>query len=218
MRVLVVEDDERLADVLVRALREQAYDVDVAADGEQALWAAGESLYDTVVLDRMLPGRDGLSVCRALRARGDGTPVLLLTARDAVADRVSGLDAGADDYLAKPFSLEELLARVRALSRRGRSRTSELLSAGEVRLDPRARRVWRGEREVTLSPRELALLEALLRRPGAVLTRDQLLAAAWDQGYEARSNVVDVYVGYLRDKLGPQVVRTVRGLGYRAGP
>ena len=217
MRVLVVEDDTRLAELLRRGLVEEGHVPDVVADGEQALAVASSVPYDVLVLDVMLPGRDGISVCRALRQRGVGTPVLVLTARDAVADRVAGLDAGADDYLAKPFSFDELLARLRALGRRGPGEGSPVLSAGDVRLDPAARRVWSGDREVSLSAKELALLEAFLRRPRQVLSRDQLLAAAWDLGFQARSNVVDVYVGYLRDKLGRDVVETVRGLGYRLG-
>ena len=217
MRVLVVEDDARLAGLLGRGLVEEGHAADVVPDGEQGLEQAEAVPYDVVVLDVMLPGRDGVSVCRELRARGVWTPVLMLTARDAVADRVAGLDAGADDYLPKPFSFEELLARLRALSRRGPDERTTQLRVGDVRFDPGARRVWRDEQEVLLSVRELALLEAFLRRPRQVLSREQLLAAAWDLGYEARSNVVDVYVGYLRDKLGRDVVETVRGLGYRLG-
>jgi two-component system, OmpR family, response regulator len=218
VRLLVAEDDARLADLLRRGLAEDGHVVDVVGDGEEALWAAAGGGFDALVLDVGLPGRDGLSVCRELRRRELGVPVLLLTARDAVTDRVAGLDAGADDYLPKPFSLAELLARLRALGRRGPVRLPPVLSAGHVRLDPASRRVWRGDDEVRLSARELALLEAFLRRPGQVLTRDQLLTSAWELGYEARSNVVDVYVGYLREKLGHDLVETVRGQGYRLGP
>jgi len=219
MRLLVVEDEERLVQLLARGLREEGHAVDVAGRGEDALWMAHAAPYDAIVLDVMLPGLDGLSVCRRLRAEDVWTPVLLLTARDAVASRVEGLDAGADDYLVKPFSFDELLARLRALTRRVPIERPAVLSAGELRLDPATGRAWRGEAEIQLSAKEFALLEAFVRRPGQVLSRVQLLEAAWDMGFESRSNVVDVYVRYLRKKVdrpfGRASLETVRGRGYR---
>ncbi|MCL4289130.1 MAG: response regulator transcription factor [Thermoleophilia bacterium] len=219
MRVLIVEDETKLAGLLRRALSEDGYLADVAATGDEALWRGRSSAYDAIVLDVMLPGADGFEVCRQLRAAGVWTPVLMLTARDAVADRVTGLDAGADDYLTKPFSLEELFARLRALARRGASARPAVLEVGDLRLDPATRQVWRGEREICLSAKELALLEAFMRRPGRVLSRFELLEHAWDEEYERRSNVVDVYVRYLREKIdrpfGRNSIETVRGAGYR---
>jgi two-component system OmpR family response regulator len=175
--------------------------------------------YDAILLDVMLPGLDGFEVCRRLRADGVWSPVLMLTARDAVDDRVTGLDAGADDYLAKPFSFEELLARLRALTRRAPIERPAVMAAGDLRLDPAAHRAWRGEVELDLSAKEFALLELFMRRPGSVLSRGQLLEGAWDMAFESRSNVVDVYVRYLREKIdrpfGCESIETVRGVGYR---
>jgi two-component system, OmpR family, response regulator len=187
----------------------------VTAKGEDALWLAQAHPYDAIVLDVMLPGLSGFDTCRRLRNAGVWTPVLMLTARDAVEDRVSGLDAGADDYLTKPFSLSELLARLRALFRRGGVDRPSELAVGDLRLDPASRRVWRRGTEVALSPKEFSLLELFMRRPGQVLTRLQLIEHAWDFAYENRSNVVDVYVRYLREKLGRDTIETVRGAGYR---
>jgi two-component system OmpR family response regulator len=219
VRVLVVEDDARMAAAVRRGLRGDGLVADIAGDGEQALLLARATNFDAVVLDVMLPGADGFEVCRRLRAARVWAPVIMVTARDAVEDRVRGLDAGADDYLTKPFSLAELLARLRALARRGPVERPTVLSAGDLRLDPAARRVWRGEVELDLSAREFALLETFIRSPGRVFSQFQLLDAAWDLGYEQRSNVVEVYVGYLRQKIDrPFDVRsleTVRGLGYR---
>ena len=219
MRILVVEDELKMASLLRRGLVEEGHAVDVARTGDDALWMAGAAEYDAIVLDLMLPGVDGLEVCRRVRESGVWAPVLMLTARDAVADRVAGLDAGADDYLAKPFSFAELLARIRALVRRGGSERPAVLEVGDLRLDPATRRVWRGPTEVKLSAKEFALLETFMRRPGQVLSRYQLLEHAWDYGYENRSNVVDVYVRYLRDKVdrpfGLDSLETVRGAGYR---
>jgi len=219
MRVLVVEDEAKLADVLARGLREEGYATDVTGRGEEALWMAKAAPYDAILLDVMLPGADGFEVCRRLRDSGVWSPVLMLTARDAVDDRVSGLDAGADDYLAKPFSFEELLARIRALVRRAPSERPVVLEAGDLRLDPAAHRVWRGQVELELSAKEFALLELLVRRPGKVFTRSELLDGAWDMDFERRSNVVDVYVRYLREKIdrpfGRDSIETVRGVGYR---
>jgi two-component system OmpR family response regulator len=215
MRVLVVEDEPKMAALLRRGLVEEGHGADVAGQGEEALWLAEAHEYDAIVLDVMLPGLSGFETCRRLRNSGVWTPVLMLTARDSVDDRVSGLDAGADDYLTKPFSLAELLARLRALARRGDVERPTELVVGDLRLDPASRRVWRGTVEVQLSPKEFALLETFMRRPGQVLSRLQLLEHAWDFAYENRSNVVDVYVRYLRQKLGFDLFETVRGAGYR---
>jgi two-component system, OmpR family, response regulator len=219
MRLLVVEDESRLALLLKRGLEEQGYAVDVSGDGAEALWLASETAYDTIVLDVMLPSLDGLELTRRLRARRQWTPVLLLTARDAIDDRVSGLDAGADDYLVKPFSFTELLARVRALVRRSRVERPTVLQVGDLRLDPARRRAWRAEAELDLSPKEFALLELFLAHPGEVLTRGRILEHVWDFAYDPTSNVVDQYVAYLRRKVdrpfGRADLETVRGFGYR---
>jgi two-component system, OmpR family, response regulator len=219
MRLLVVEDEERLAALLARGLREEGHAVDVSGRGEDALWMARAVAYDAIVLDVMLPGMDGLTACRTLREEEVWTPLLLLTARDSVESRVEGLDAGADDYLVKPFSFEELLARLRALTRRVPAERPAVVTAAGIRLDPAARRAWRDEVELDLSAKEFALLEAFVRRPGQVLSRVQLLEAAWDSAFESRSNVVDVYVRYLREKVDRPFARaslqTVRGQGYR---
>jgi two-component system OmpR family response regulator len=219
VRVLVVEDDERMAVAIRRGLRFEGLVVDLAAAGEEALRLARATAYDAIVLDVMMPGLDGFETCRRLRAGGVWTPVVMLTARDAVEDRVRGLDGGADDYMTKPFSLAELVARLRALARRGPVERPAVLEAGRLRLDPATREVWRGDSEIALSAREFALLETFMRRPGQVLTQAQLLDSAWDLGYEQRSNVVEVYVRYLREKVDrPYDVRsieTVRGVGYR---
>jgi two-component system, OmpR family, response regulator len=219
VRVLVVEDDPKMAALVARGLREDGVATDVAGTGEDALWMAGSTEYDALVLDVLLPGIDGFETCRRLREDGVWAPVLLLTARDAVEDRIAGLDGGADDYLTKPFSFGELQARLRALARRGRAPRPAILRTGDLSLDPAARRVWRGEAEIELSPRELALLEVFMRRPGEVLSRLTLLDGAWDRAYENRSNVIDVYVGYLREKIDRPFdvtsLETARGCGYR---
>jgi two-component system, OmpR family, response regulator len=219
VRALVVEDGPKMAALVRRGLVEEGYAADVAGTGEDAIWMARSTAYDVIVLDVMLPGLDGFGVCRELRAGDIWTPILMLTARDGVQDRVVGLDAGADDYLVKPFSFAELLARLRALARRGLAERPTVLQAGSLRLDPATRQVWRGDTLVELSAKEFALLEAFLRRPGQVLSRLDLLEHAWDHAYENRSNVVDVYVGYLRAKIdrpfGRQSIDTVRGAGYR---
>jgi two-component system OmpR family response regulator len=222
VRILVVEDEPKMAGLLRRGLTEHGHVVEVAESGEDALWAASETEFDVVLLDVMLPGAGGFEVCRALRRREVWTPVLMLTARTDVTDRVAGLDAGADDYLGKPFSLEELLARVRALVRRGPAPRPVVVSVGDLVLDPAARRVWRGGTEVALSAKEFTVLEAFMKKPGQVLSREQLLDRAWDLTYENRSNVVDVYVRQLRDKIdrpfGRRSLETVRGVGYRLVP
>lgn len=217
--MLVVEDEKKLGELLGRGLREEGYAADVADRGEAALWMAQAVDYDAIVLDVMLPGVDGFDVCRRLRKDGVWTPVLMLTARDAIEDRVSGLDTGADDYLTKPFSFDELLARLRALTRRAPAERPAVLEVGALRLDPAAHRAWHGDRELDLSAKEFALLEVFMRRAGVALTRTQLLDGAWDLAFESRSNVVDVYVRYLRQKIdrpfGTDSIETVRGVGYR---
>lgn len=219
MRVLIVEDEPKMGELIRRGLDEKGHAADLARTGEDALWMAGATAYDVIVLDVMLPRIDGFNACRRLRADGVRTPVLMLTARDAVEDRVTGLDSGADDYVVKPFSFEELLARLRALARRGPVVHPTVLEAGDMRLDPAARRVWRGSTEIDLSYTEFALLEAFMRHPGQTLDRLQLLDHVWDQSYESRSNVVDVYVRLLRNKIdrpfGVRSIETVRNVGYR---
>ena len=219
MRILIVEDEVKLAALLRRGLTEEAHAADVAATGEDALWMARSTDYDAIVLDLMLPGVNGLEVCRRLRADGVWSPVLMLTARDALEDRIGGLDAGADDYLTKPFAFAELLARLRALARRGAPERPAVIDVGDLRLDPASLQVWRGGAEIELSPKEFALLETFMRRSGRVLSRFELLEHAWDYEYENRSNVVDVYVRYLREKIdrpfGRNSIETVRGSGYR---
>ncbi len=222
MRLLVVEDDPGMAAVLVRSLQREGYAVDAVGTGEDALWSVRENEYDAVVLDAMLPPPDGFEVCRLMRAEGRWAPVLLLTARDAVQDRVRGLDAGADDYLTKPFALAELFARVRALVRRDPLERPVVLNVGDLTLDPVSHVVRRGEVDVPLSPKEFALLQELMRRPGEVLSRTYLIDHVWDFAYDGGSNVVDVYVRYLRDKVdrpfGRDTIRTIRGVGYRLDP
>ena len=219
MRLLIVEDEPKMAALLKRGLVEQGAVVDLADRGEDALWMAASTGYDVVVLDLMLPGIDGFETCRRLRDAGVWAPVLMLTARGEVEDRVAGLDGGADDYLVKPVNFAELGARLRALARRGPRERPPVLQVGDLRLDPASRRVWRGDAEISLSAIELSLLEAFMRRPGDVLSQLALLEAAWDNEYENRSNVVAVYVGYLRNKIdrpfGRDDIETVRGAGYR---
>jgi two-component system, OmpR family, response regulator len=219
MRILVAEDDVRMAAMIQRGLREDGYSVDIAADGTDAIWHASEVDYDAVVLDIMLPGVDGFEVCRRLRESGRWVPVLMLTARTDVGDRVRGLDSGADDYLPKPFSFIELSARLRALIRRGAPPRPAVLTAADLGLDPATRRAWRGEVLLELSAKEFALLELLLRRRGEVLSRTQILEHVWDFAYDGVSNVVDQYIAYLRRKIdrpfGVEQLETVRGAGYR---
>jgi two-component system OmpR family response regulator len=219
MRVLVVEDQPKMARLLKRGLRDDGFVADVCNAGEDALWMAGSTPYDAIVLDVMLPGIDGFETCRRLRGDEVWTPILMLTARDSVEDRVAGLDGGADDYLAKPFSFSELSARIRALVRRGSVERPTKVRVDDLELDPASRRVSRAGTEISLSAKEFALLETFMRHPGSVLSRLQLLEHAWDYEYENRSNVVDVYVRYLRDKIdrpfGRESIETVRGAGYR---
>jgi len=226
MRLLVVEDAPKMASLLERGFREEGYAVDVARDAVDALWFAQEHPYDAVVLDVVLSrageGPDGIEVCRRLREGGRWLPILLLTARDGVEDRVRGLDAGADDYLTKPFAFEELSARVRALVRRGAIERPAILRAGDLSLDPATREVRRGDAPIDLTPKEFALLECLLRRPGEVLGRLELIEHVWDHAFDADSNVVDVHVRNLRTKIdrpfGSDSIETVRGAGYRLRP
>lgn len=219
MNVLVVEDEVKMAALIRRGLREQGLTVDVVGNGEEATARAAATAYDAIVLDVILPGIDGFETCRRLRGEGVWAPVLMLTARGALADRVAGLDGGADDYLTKPFSFAELLARLRALVRRGQAERPAVIEVGELRLDPATRQVWRGETEIELSAKEFTLLEVFMRNPGFVLTRLQLIEQAWDYDYEHRSNVIEVYVRYLRQKIdhpfGVASLETVRGAGYR---
>jgi two-component system, OmpR family, response regulator len=219
MRVLVIEDHERMAELIRRGLQEEAYAVDVAARAEDGLRLAASNDYDVMVLDLVLPDLDGFETLRRMRARGQWTPVLVLTARDAVDDRVKGLDAGADDYLTKPFAFPELLARLRALVRREATPRPPVLTAGDISLDPAHHAVEREGQPVELTPKEFALMECFMRNPGRLLSRAYLIEHAWDMSYDGDSNVVDVYVRYLREKVdrpfGRRSIETVRGLGYR---
>jgi two-component system, OmpR family, response regulator len=219
MRVLIVEDELRMASLIRRGLAQEGLSVDVAMSGEEALWMAPATEYDAIVLDVMLPGISGFETCRRLRTNGVWAPVLMLTARDSVEDRVAGLDMGADDYVVKPFAFAELLARLRALVRRGDPERPSVLEVGELRLDPATRRVWRGDTEIKLSSKEFAVLETFMRRPDEVLSRLHLLEHAWDFAYDNKSNIVDVYIRHLRRKIdrpfGRASLETVRGAGYR---
>ena len=219
MRVLIVEDELRMAGLIRRGLTSEGLAADVAGTGEDALWMAKAHPYDAIVLDVMLPGLSGFETCRRLRRDGVWAPVLMLTARDSVEDRVAGLDTGADDYLVKPFAFAELLARLRALARRGESERPSVLEVGDLRLDPATREAARGSTAIELSAKEFALLETFMRRPGEVLSRLHLLEHAWDFAYDNRSNVVDVYLRRLRLKIdkpfGRESLETVRGSGYR---
>jgi two-component system OmpR family response regulator len=211
-----------MTSLLMRGLRGEGYAIDAVADGQDAMWSALETDYDIVVLDAMIPPPDGFEVCRRMRDQGRWMPVLILTARDAVADRVDGLDSGADDYLTKPFALEELFARLRALIRRAPLERPAVLRVGDLTLDPCTRSVRRGDTGIRLSPKEFELLRELMRRPGEVLSRSHLIDHVWDFAYDGGSNIVDVYVRYLRDKIdrpfGRDTIQTVRGAGYRIQP
>ena len=219
MRVLVVDDERRLARSLRVGLEAEGFAVDVAHDGTDGLWLATENGYDAIVLDLMLPGINGYKVCEALRAAKNWTPILMLTAKDGEWDEVEGLDTGADDYLTKPFSFPVLVARLRAIIRRGARERPTQLEVGDLRLDPAARRVWRGDVEVTLTAREFSLLLFLVRHPGDVVSKGQILAAVWDDEFDGESNIVEVYIRHLRNKIdrpfGRQAIQTMRGAGYR---
>jgi len=222
MRVLIVEDDLAMAAMLVRGLHRAGYAVDTAGTGTDAVWSIGEIDFDVVVLDAMIPAPDGFEVCRQIRERQRWVPVLMLTAQDGTLDKVRGLDAGADDYLTKPFSFDELLARVRALTRREPAQRPTRLQVGDLALDPASRTVYRGDTPIALSAKEFALLHELMRRAGDTLTRTYLIEHVWDFAYDGGSNVVDVYVRYLRDKVdrpfSRNTIRTMRGAGYRLDP
>ena len=219
MRVLIVEDEPKLANLLRKGLTAQGFAADIATDGDDAMCMATATAYDAITLDVMLPDTDGFTLCRDFRRHGVSTPVLMITALDTIHDRVTGLDSGADDYLAKPFSFAELLARLRALARRPREVRMPVLTVGQLQLDPAARTVQRGDVQIELTRKEFALLEELMRRPGEAVSRFELLECAWDDSYDNRSNVVDVYIGYLRQKIdrpfGAESIETVRGFGYR---
>jgi len=219
VRVLIVEDEPKLASLLRKGLTAQGLAADIASDPDDAMWMATATAYDVITLDVMLPRTDGFTLCRDFRRHGITTPVLMLTALDTIHDRVTGLDSGADDYLAKPFSFEELLARLRALARRPREVRMPVLTVGKLQLDPAARTVHFGDSPIELTRKEFALLEALMRRPGEAVSRFDLLEFAWDDSYDNRSNIVDVYIGYLRQKVdrpfGTDNIETVRGFGYR---
>ncbi|MEX0833011.1 MAG: response regulator transcription factor [Actinomycetota bacterium] len=219
MRVLVVEDSVKMAGLLKRGLEEEGYAVDIAATGADAKWMAEEHPFDAIVLDVMLPDTDGFEVCRHIRRAGRWAPVMMLTARDGVEDRVQGLDVGADDYLTKPFAFIELAARLRALIRRGSGERPALLTVGELSLDPATRAVLRDGRQIDLTAKEFALLSFFMHHPGEVLSRIQLIEHVWDFAYDGGSNIVDVYVRYLREKIdrpfGRRSLQTVRGAGYR---
>ena len=219
MRVLIVEDEPKLANLLRKGSTAQGFAADIATDGDDAMCMATATAYDAITLDVMLPDTDGFTLCREFRRHGVSTPVLMITALDTIHDRVTGLDSGADDYLAKPFSFADLLARLRALARRPREVRMPVLTVGQLQLDPAARTVQRGDVQIELTRKEFALLEELMRRPGEAVSRFELLECAWDDSYDNRSNVVDVYIGYLRQKIdrpfGAESIETVRGFGYR---
>jgi DNA-binding response OmpR family regulator len=221
MRVLLIEDDRKAARLLAKGLQEEGFVVDVAPTGEDGEERAAVNEYDLIVLDWLLPGKDGLAVCRALRVSGSSTPILMLTARDSVADRVSGLSTGADDYLTKPFAFAELLARIRALLRRSRFAQPALLRVADLTLDPATRRVTRGSGRVTLTPTEYGILEVLMRNPGEVVSRTRLAERVWDEASEVLDNLVDVHVSHLRKKIDREasvpLINTIRGVGYRLG-
>lgn len=219
MRVLVVEDEQRLAILVRRGLAEEGHAVDIAGDGHEALLYASSNEYDIVILDIMLPGMDGITVCKKLRERRNHTPVLLLTARDSIEDRVAGLDAGADDYLTKPFAMAELTARIRAIARRPRETVDTIYQIGDIRVDPARRQVWKGAREIELPNKEFRILVYLLRNPNRVLTRDMIANHVWDYDFLSSTNVIDVHIRALRKRLDnpypDSLIQTVRGVGYR---
>jgi DNA-binding response OmpR family regulator len=219
VRILVVEDEQRLGAALRRGLEREGFGVDVAETGTEGLWLATEATYDAIVLDVLLPGMNGFQVCAELRARGRWTPILMLTAKDGALDEVEALDTGADDFLSKPFEYPVLLARLRALLRRGGGERPVVLTAGDLRLDPAEHRCWRGDQEVPLTRREFAVLEQLLRRKGEVLSKAEILEHVWDFAFDGDPNIVEVYIAYLRRKIdtpfGRRSIETIRGVGYR---
>lgn len=219
MRILVVEDERTVASALRRGLRAEGFDVDLADNGEDGLWMAKEGSYDLIILDIMLPKKNGYQVCRELRDFGSWVPVLMLTAKDGEYDEAEGLDTGADDYLTKPFSFVVLTARIRALLRRGQNTAENALQSGDLRIDPMAHRCWRGDTAIALTAREMAVLGFLMRRAGGVVTKAEILDNVWDYGFEGDPNIVEVYVGRIRKKIdepfGARTIATVRGVGYR---
>ncbi|GAA3651329.1 response regulator transcription factor [Microbacterium marinilacus] len=219
MRILVVDDERRLAEGVRRGLEAEGFAVDVAHDGVDGLWRARERAYDAIALDLMMPGMSGWKVCAALRAEGNWTPVLMLTAKDGEWDQLEAFESGADDYVTKPFSFAVLVARLRALIRRGGVERPVVLEAGDLRVDPGAHRVWRGDAEVPLTAREFAVLEQLVRRRGDVVSKRELIESVWDDDFEGDPNIVEVYVGHLRRKVdrpfGRSAIETIRGVGYR---
>jgi DNA-binding response OmpR family regulator len=219
VKLLLIEDDEKIAASVARGLTAEGFTVEVARDGDDGLWMATEGSFDLILLDLMLPGRNGFTICRDLRAAGSWTPILVLTAKDGDLDEAEALDTGADDYLTKPFSFPVLVARVRAILRRAASRDPSPVEAGDLRIEPRARRVWRGEHEIRLTAREFDVLELLLRRSGEVIGKDQILAGVWTHDFDGDPNIVEVYIRRLRRKIdephGRQAIETVRGAGYR---
>lgn len=219
MRVLVVEDERRLASIIRRGLVDEGYSVDNAYDGEEAEYMAENTDYSAIILDIMIPKKDGLAVCSSLRAKGVNTPIMMLTARDALEDRVRGLDSGADDYQVKPFAFSELMARLRALTRREGNTKSTTLRSGALKMDTLSRQVWFADKIINLTAREYAILECFLRHPNMVLTRTMLEEKIWDYVFDGTSNVIDVYIRRLRKKLGESddssIIETVRGSGYR---
>lgn len=222
MRILVVEDEKRLARSIKRGLEDEGFAVEVAFDGTEGLWLAQENAYDAIVLDIMLPGRNGYQICGDLRDAGNWTPILMLTAKDGDLDHAEALDTGADDFLAKPFSFVVLVAHLRALMRRGSRQRPAVLTAGDLRLDPARHRCWRGEVEIRLTPRQFGLLEFLMRRAGEVVSKSEILEHVWDFAFDGDMNIVEVYVGYLRKKIdapfGRRSIETLRLLGYRLDP
>ena len=215
MRLLVVEDEQRLAAGLRKGLEAEGFAVDVVNNGTDGIWMARENPFDAIILDVMLPGANGYQVCRTLRSEGNWTPILMLTAKDGVWDQVEGLDTGADDYLTKPFSYAVLIARLRALRRRGAQARPTVLEAGHLRLDPATRRVWLGDDQIELTPREFAILEYLLHHPDEVMSKREILDHVWDFDFDGDPNIVEVYIRRLRTKLDRPVIETVRGAGYR---
>jgi heavy metal response regulator len=218
MRILLVEDDTSVASFITKGLKEEQYALDATGDGEEGFQMASTIPYDLLILDVMVPKMDGFTLCRRLREKGSTTPILLLTARDTVEDRVTGLDTGADDYLTKPFAFPELLARIRALLRRGTTQPATRLTAADLELDPIAHRVWRAGQEITLTNKEYALLQYLLRNTNRVLTRTAIIDHVWDIQYDSMTNIVDVHIKSLRAKIdrdfSPPLIQTIRGVGY----
>lgn len=220
MQILVVEDERKIANILKRGLTEERYTVDISRDGQEALEKADINSYDFIILDIMIPKVDGITVCKTLREKKIDTPILILTAKDSIQDKIAGLDAGADDYVVKPFSVEEISARIRALLRRNKSTRQAVLSINDVTLDPATKIVRRGKNEINLTAREYALLEYFMRNPNTILSQTQILEHVWDYQYEGISNIVETYIKYLRKKLkikpgAKELIRTVRGLGYK---